>query len=63
MSEQGYISKQNLARWLNVSSATILRLEKKGELPPAWRPTNAVTLYDFAKCKEYIEKSSTSASA
>lgn len=60
---QEYISKQNLAKKLDVSGATILRLEKKGMLPPAWRPSNGVTLYDYAKCKEYIERNSTSASA
>ena len=61
--EQGYISKQELAKWLRVSGATVLRLEKKGELPPAWRPSNGITLYNFQKCKEYIERNSTSASA
>lgn len=60
---QGYISKQKLAQWLDVSPASVLRMEKRGDLPKAWRPTPGITLYDFEKCKEYIEKNSTSASA
>lgn len=58
-----FISKQDLASLLGISGATVLRLEKKGELPPAWRPTNGITQYDIQKCREYIERNSTSASA
>lgn len=58
-----FISKQDLADLLGISGATVLRLEKKGELPPAWRPTNGITMYDLRKCREYIERNSTSASA
>jgi len=61
--EDGWISKKNLAKWLGVSGSTVLRMEKSGILPKAWRPTVGTTLFDFSKCKEYIKRHSTSASA
>lgn len=61
--KQEYISKQDLAKKLGLSPATILRLEKKGLLPQAWRPTATITLYKLSDCIAYIENHSTSASA
>jgi len=63
MQEQEYMTKKELAKWLGVSGATVLRMEKRGDIPPAWRPTNGTTLYNIKKCREMIEKNSTSASA
>jgi len=63
MKDRGYLNKKELAKWLGVSGATVLRMEKRGDIPKAWRPTNGVTLYNLQKCIEMIEKSSTSASA
>jgi len=56
--EDGWISKKKLAKWLGVSGSTVLRMEKRGVLPKAWRPTTGITLFDFGKCKEYINNHS-----
>lgn len=64
--EEGYKNKREIAKWLGISCSTVLRWEADGKLPPAWRPCDKITLFDFAKCKEYIaryQNSSTSASA
>ena len=63
MKKEGYLSKKDLAKWLGKSVSTVLRYEKEGKLPKAWRPTSNTTLYNLQKCIEMIEKSSTSASA
>ena len=62
-SDNGYITKQELAKYLSVSASTVLRLEKDGKLPEAWRPNQKLTLYNFQKCIEYIENGSTRTSA
>lgn len=64
--EEGYKNKREIAKWLGISCSTVLRWEEKGKLPPAWRPSDKLTLFDFQLCKEYIARQqnrSTSASA
>lgn len=61
--EPKYITKKELAKLLAVSTRTINRMEKKGEVPPSDKTFQNLNRYDYQQCKAMLGIGSTSASA